>query len=468
MRTILDPVKEFLELAAVVVMEKRQYTALAISGFFILFLSFFFIVRTPAFVVTMNGDQVMTVKSKMEFQSMLGDYLAQQKAIYGDQLITKTNFEFGRVFVSRKNLSDTTMVADFLNQQMVLKVNAAAVHVNDQAVVFCKDVATAQDIIDQLKAMYSITTDAEILKTVGFEENIEIVQVEISADQLMDPTVAIDYITMGESDPIKYVVKEGDSLWQIARNNDIYVDDLMQANKLANDKLSLGQELIITQMRPYINVVAVVEGEQYETIPYSTETITDYSARSGVTVKQAGQDGEKFVAYVDTRKNGMTADRQLIEETVITEPQKQILVKGGPATVASRGGVATVAGYSNPGNRSLIWPTNGVITQYFKGSAHPAIDIANRSMPTLMAADTGVVSFAGWNGGYGNLVTVDHGNGMVTRYAHCSSISVSVGQSVSQGQKIGVMGSTGNSTGTHLHFEVIVGGSFMNPLNYLP
>ena len=96
-----------------------------------------------------------------------------------------------------------------------------------------------------------------------------------------------------------------------------------------------------------------------------------------------------------------------------------------------------------------------------------AIDIGGSTGQAIRAADSGYVSFTGYQGSYGRLVIVDHNNGIVTKYAHCSSINVSTGQRVSKGATIAALGSTGRSTGPHLHFEVLVNGSPTNPLNYL-
>jgi murein DD-endopeptidase MepM/ murein hydrolase activator NlpD len=100
---------------------------------------------------------------------------------------------------------------------------------------------------------------------------------------------------------------------------------------------------------------------------------------------------------------------------------------------------------------------------------HPGADIANRAAPPVIAADGGVVTVAGWpdNYGYGNRVMIDHGNGYQTLYAHLSNIYVSTGQRVSKGQAVGKMGSTGRSTGTHLHFEIRFKGIAVNPLAIL-
>jgi len=101
------------------------------------------------------------------------------------------------------------------------------------------------------------------------------------------------------------------------------------------------------------------------------------------------------------------------------------------------------------------------------GGFHPGIDIGMDTGTPIAAAKRGVVSFAGWNdGGYGNFVIIDHGDGTATAYAHQSRIGCSVGQVVAQGQTIGYVGSTGNSTGPHLHFEIRVNGVAQNPRNF--
>src|SRR5690606_7644327 len=107
------------------------------------------------------------------------------------------------------------------------------------------------------------------------------------------------------------------------------------------------------------------------------------------------------------------------------------------------------------GSGKLIWPARGRLTSRYGrrwGRLHKGIDIANSRGTPVYAADSGKVISTGYNGGYGNLVKIDHGGGMVTYYAHLSKIVVSSGSSVSKGQLIGYMGSTGRSTGPHLHF----------------
>ena len=131
--------------------------------------------------------------------------------------------------------------------------------------------------------------------------------------------------------------------------------------------------------------------------------------------------------------------------------------------------------YQNSVNAAIpsIWPSDGEISSPYglrwEGTDfHPGIDIANDFGTPIMAAADGVVTYAGWNsGGYGNMVDIDHGNGMMTRYGHAEAVVVSEGQTVRKGQLVAYMGSTGFSTGPHLHYEVQVNGQAINPAPYL-
>jgi len=131
---------------------------------------------------------------------------------------------------------------------------------------------------------------------------------------------------------------------------------------------------------------------------------------------------------------------------------------------------AGTTGSGAPSSAGFIWPCDGVVVSGFGmrwGRMHEGIDIGCAYGTPNRAAAAGTVIYAGWLGGYGNLVVVDHGNGLSTAYAHASSILVGVGQTVAQGQTVSLVGSTGHATGPHLHFEVRVNGVAVDPLQYL-
>ena len=193
------------------------------------------------------------------------------------------------------------------------------------------------------------------------------------------------------------------------------------------------------------------------------------AARTGLETQQAGV--RKLLSGRQALLAGVKGDREAIEaetEDLAGRSQKlanQIRAAQGLPPAPS-GSVAVGA----PSAAGLVWPVSGPITSGFGmrwGRMHEGIDIAGASGTPIAAAAAGTVIVAGWNGGYGNLVVVNHGGGISTAYGHLSSIAVSVGQAVGQGSVVGGMGTTGHSTGVHLHFEVRVNGAAVNPLGYL-
>ena len=145
-----------------------------------------------------------------------------------------------------------------------------------------------------------------------------------------------------------------------------------------------------------------------------------------------------------------------------TPSQRRLIIETPISLVIEKGPVPAAAG------QPLVWPMKGIITTYFS-AIHPAVDIATSANTPIFAAQSGVVLYAEMSPyGYGNFVKVDHGDGRQTHYAHFSSIVVHEGQTVRQGQLLGYEGTTGNSTGPHLHFELVIDGRYVDPLQYLP
>ena len=161
--------------------------------------------------------------------------------------------------------------------------------------------------------------------------------------------------------------------------------------------------------------------------------------------------------------------------------EKQEPVQVAKVNSSSRGKKATGTvntGFNISGSKvslgiSLIKPISGIITSRFaessriRSSRHTGLDISASTGTPIKAAASGTVTFSGRKGSYGNLIVISHGNGVQTYYGHCSALHASAGQQVSQGQTIAAVGSTGNSTGPHLHLEIRVNGVAYNPQNYL-
>jgi murein DD-endopeptidase MepM/ murein hydrolase activator NlpD len=168
------------------------------------------------------------------------------------------------------------------------------------------------------------------------------------------------------------------------------------------------------------------------------------------------------------KQSALTDARETREEYL--EEVVALAAQSATLAAAIRDAQAGSTGTGIPSAAGFIWPVNGTVVSGYGmrwGRLHEGIDIAAPTGTPIWAAAAGTVIHAGWLGGYGNLVVVDHGNGLATAYAHASAILVGVGQSVSQGETISLVGSTGNSSGPHLHFEVRVNGVAVDPLLYL-
>ena len=163
--------------------------------------------------------------------------------------------------------------------------------------------------------------------------------------------------------------------------------------------------------------------------------------------------------------NGTETKRETVSQKMISEAVDKVVLTGTKKRPKTGSGVSS---------GSLMWPVPSLrtITTYFTwrwGSFHYGIDISGSGAygKTIVAADGGVVTSAGWDGGYGNRVVIRHNGSISTLYGHCSKLLVTPGQRVSKGQAVARVGSTGNSTGAHCHFEVIQNGRKVNPLGYL-
>lgn len=252
------------------------------------------------------------------------------------------------------------------------------------------------------------------------------------------------------SEIIEYKVKDGDTLSSIAKDHGVSVDTIKWANNLTSDQIKPGQTVKILPVTGVSHIVKA--GDSLESVAKK------YSAEQQ--------------AIVDFPFNDVPDDFKLKVGQVLiipegVPPKAPAPARPRPAPQYLAQGPASPT-FEAPGGGYFIWPTNGGLTQYFSWY-HPGIDIANRASPGVATSDGGTVVVAGWpdNFGFGNRVVVDHGNGYKTTYAHLSNIYVTIGQIVSRGQVIGQMGSTGRSTGTHLHLEIRYKGIAVNPLAIL-
>ena len=251
---------------------------------------------------------------------------------------------------------------------------------------------------------------------------------------------------------VYYTVESGDTISSISQNFGITINTILWANDLASYSLIRpGDELTIL---PFSGVIHVVKSGDTISRIANTYDVNEGDVLSSNNLGAVLRIGEKIIVPGGSKIKTVVASRpQTSVNTGISIIRDFVKTSDSPKDATSED--------------KMLWPTKGHrITQYFSWS-HTGLDIANKTGTPLYAAEAGTVIYSGWSNGYGYNVLINHSNGKKTRYAHASKLFVKTGDSVSRGENIAAMGSTGWSTGPHIHFEVIINGTKYNPLNYI-
>lgn len=294
------------------------------------------------------------------------------------------------------------------------------------------------------------------IKYVGFSETIQVMETYVSKEQITDKETAYSELTTKNDEASIYVVQPGDSLSVIAENNNMSIEQIKELNPgiESDDNIYYDDRLNITVPKAAVQIL-VQKQETYKEDFYADTVYEDDSDMfiGETEVVQEGQSGTHTVTDLVTYKDDMEYEREQLQETVQVAAVAQIVRRGTK---------------SKP---TYMYPcTNWPITSnygYRWGRLHAGTDVGVPTGTTVRASRAGQVTVAGWVGGYGYCVMIDHGDGITTVYGHLSEVTVSVGQYVDQGQQIALSGNTGRSTGPHLHFEIRVNGSAVDAMPYL-
>lgn len=301
------------------------------------------------------------------------------------------------------------------------------------------------------------------LTDIDYAEKIEVVEAYLLEDELNTVEEAVNLVTKEQDTQIIYKVVSGDTLSQICLTNNIPMDELITINDALEDEntiIRVDQELVITVPEPELSIMW--KEEQVYTEDYEAEVQyipnDDWYTTQRVTLQEPSA-GRRKVAAVIEYKNGQEVGREILKEDVYAEAVPKIVERGTkipPTYIKPISGGRLSSGF---GARSA--PTKGASTN------HKGVDWATPIGTTVVASNAGTVVHAGWASGYGYAVYINHADGRQTRYGHLSKVLVKAGQTVSQGERIALSGNTGRSTGPHVHFEIRINGTAVNPLKYL-
>ena len=417
---------------------------------------------TTATTVSFNGVALATVASEEEAAAVRMSLERSISDVVGyDYTLEDSAVSYSTGLMSRSNVEDSETLEKALSRQLSVVEHGYALYVNGEFVGATQTEGALEGLLDQVAAPYR----NENTVSIDFAENVEILECDLPVEQFTNLAEVALLLTSTKEGEITYTVKKGDCWSVIAQDHDMTNSELLALNPGYDiDKLQIGDELIISNAVPYLTVV-VTQMEYYVAeVPCDIEYVDDNTMWKGDTrVISKGTPGTADVSALVTYQGATELERQVITETILTEPVTQIEARG------------TQERPSWAPTGTFRWPAHGRLTspygyRYIFGSRsfHGGIDIANSKGTDIVAADGGVVTYAGWMSGYGYLIQIDHQNGYKTYYAHCSKLLVGVGTKVHKGQHIAEMGNTGRSTGNHLHFEIRYNGERKNPSNYLP
>ena len=420
--------------------------------------------------VQVNGETVGYVANEQVFENAREDVAsrintAKEMLVESGTQVPDTQWEVSPTYtlaISGQTMTESEIANAILRTASDEIADATAVYVDGELRFVTTEGDHLRTYLESIKEPYEDAMDASVYT--AFAHEIRLVDGVFLNESISSYSDIISELNAG-SGIQTYTAAEGDTVQSIVDATGVSFDSLAQMNPellTLDQEVPEGTELITGASSPELLKVKVVRQEM-ETVPIPFDTQNSESSEydfGEVITLQEGQDGSEDVTYEVTMIDGVVTDRQAIAYTVTQEPVTEITVTG---TRLKSGMVAQI------GSGSFIWP----VPQYtyvsrWMGSGHRGADICAAYGTPILASDSGTVVAAGWHWSYGNYVEIDHGNGYTTLYGHMSRIVVTQGQAVTQGQKIGEVGSTGYSTGNHCHFEMTYNGSLFSAYTLFP
>ncbi len=401
------------------------------------------------------GDQVIgTAKNRSAYDALLEKINREVAYVSGGGFVPAAEPTFSTRLIAKNAFTPEAEMAERLKATNQDMIPAYSVSVDDE-IVFA---LTNKDAVLSVLADYKNSFLQD--KTNGsanFCQNVAVTHCYVPKTALKTKETAALALQKGRME--MYQLSEGESIDSVCSQFNITLDDLMQHNIIKDiENFSTGV-LNIPTGKPLILVETKETLTFEEAVPRTIVEKEDASLYEGsLVIKQEGADGLKVIEAMVTSQNGVETDRDVLSENLISAAVDQIVYKGTKKLPKATSG-------------SMAIPASGTLTSRFGsrwGRNHNGIDMSAAVGTAIFAADNGVVTYSEYNdGGFGYLMKIDHGNGLETYYAHCNELLVPEGTVVKKGDLIARVGNTGRSTGAHLHFEVRLDGTPIDPAAYI-
>lgn len=418
---------------------------------------------TIALSVEYGGDFIGYVESESDFDiadQKMRERIVFEEYVHPDDAIPK----FTLKVVGKAELATEEELTDRMISSSGSELTEAyGLYIADKFVGASKNEASIESMLSGIKDEYRTGDPDEVVE---FTKEVEIKDGLYPVTSIVNIAKLEEEVGKNESEQRVYTVQKGDAPTLIAQKYDMLYADLKALNPGIEESLLVGQEVLIERSVPMLGV-QVTRTEVYnEEVPFKVEHKQDTNLNQGYTkVTQVGQKGLNEITAQVTYVDGVEQERKIIDTAVLREPVNEVMVVGGKKPLKQLPAAAMTT------DSYFIWPVDGgyVSCGFYGYYNHGGMDIAGRRGMAVRAAASGTVVTAVpyTANAYGQYVVIDHGGGVQTLYAHNSQLHVQVGQWVEQGQLIASMGSTGNSSGNHCHFEVRVNGVRRDPSGYI-
>ena len=404
---------------------------------------------------TIKVDNVVlgTVATKGEYYEILDEVKTEVSNISEIELTPVAGEKFTMEIVSVGSFTEKEELAENIKAVSEKMVEGYTVAADGNFVVALSSEEDANKVVDTY--IENFKSDDESI-TVGYGAEVLVMQGHVPQDAVRTYDEAMDEILKGKV--VIHTVAESETIEAISESYNVAKEDILSENEV--EEIAVGMSLKIYTGEPVIPIKTVEYINGNIEIPFEIEEKEDSSVYVGQTrIETKGVPGKKYLHAYITKINGVITEENVIESDVITEPKTQVVLVGTKELPPSAG------------TGSFIMPTSGRLTSPYGsrwGRAHQGIDVGAPTGTPIYASDNGIVIESEYrSNGYGNIIKIDHQNGFVTYYAHCSQLYANVGDVVAKGDKIAAVGSTGRSTGPHLHFEIRKNDVAQNPYNYI-
>ncbi len=424
--------------------------------------------RTYALAVDYNGETIGYISEESTYTDateMVGQRVISSSEDFQNAL--RPSYSLSAISpMTRLNTAEELCNSILLNSDDVEE--AHGLFVGDRLIGALRSEGDLTYILDNFLEQYRMGKARETLTLVG---DPKVVSGLYATERIMEAPAFQDYISKTEMVTEVYSIRSGDTLEKILKKYSMSEDRFLELNKDFDGNLIAGSTLLVEKEAPVLQVQSVVVNSYEKTIAYTTKTVKDSSKYTSYRkVTTAGKNGKQKITEQIIYIDGVQVSKKVISTETLVEPVNEVITVGTKKQVTGS--------YDGPlnvtGSGRFTWPVPGCRSVssrygYRWGRLHAGIDISGGGVygKSIVAADSGtVISVKNEPRGYGLNLVIAHNNGYTTRYAHCSKILVSVGQTVSKGQTIAKVGNTGRSTGPHLHFEIRKNGSPQNPMNW--